>query len=170
MIKTKKELIDFFQKNIDKTDYIIEEFHKYLKEYRIHCTAEGECLCIRKMLKKDVEKENRWHRHHNNTVWIYEENNLFESPDNIEEIKKEAVNALICTGLDMGCVDVLLQKKLDSPKFIILETNSNPAIGEKTKEMFWLCYDFGFSVTTESGKSHYNQLLSYFNKYSLYLD
>lgn len=136
LIKTKKELINFFQKNIDKADYIIEEFHKYLKEYRIHCTAAGECLCIRKMLKKDVEEENRWHRHHNNTVWIYEENDLFEPPNNIEEIKKEAVNALISTGLDIGCVDVLLQKKLDDPKFIILETNSNPAIGEKTKNYY----------------------------------
>lgn len=43
-------------------------------------------------------------------------------------------------------------------------------IGKLTGNMFWLCYDFAFSVTTESGKSHYNQLLSYYNKYSYLLN
>ena len=43
-------------------------------------------------------------------------------------------------------------------------------IGILTGNLFWLCYDFAFSVTTESGNSHYSQLLSYYNKYSTILN
>lgn len=116
-------------------NYIIEQYHNYSREYRLHVDKFGCFLTHRKMLKNDANE--RWHRHHINTVWIVEDNPLFDKPTNWDEIVKECQKAISAVGLDIGCVDVKVQNsKHENPKFIILETNSAPALGEETAKLY----------------------------------
>lgn len=116
-------------------NYIIEEYHNYSREYRLHIDRFGCFLTHRKMLKNDAV--DRWHRHHINTVWVVEDNPLFDKPTNWDEIVKECQKAIEAVGLDIGCVDVKVQNnKHENPKFIILETNSAPALGEETVKLY----------------------------------
>jgi glutathione synthase/RimK-type ligase-like ATP-grasp enzyme len=116
-------------------DYIVEQYHNYSREYRLHVDKFGCFLTHRKMLKNDAV--DRWHRHHINTVWIVEDNPLFDKPTNWNEIVEECQKAIKAVGLDIGCVDVKVQNsKHKNPKFIILETNSAPALGEETAKLY----------------------------------
>ena len=116
-------------------NYIIEEYYNYSREYRLHVNKFGCFLTHRKMLKNDAV--DRWHRHHVNTVWIVEDNPLFDKPTNWNEIVEECQKAIKAVGLDIGCVDVKVQNsKHKNPKFIILETNSAPALGEETAKLY----------------------------------
>lgn len=143
-IKDKDELHEFISKNIDNLlSYIIEKYYTYMKEYRLHVDKDGCFYASRKMLKEEAEE--RWHRHDNNSVWILEENPLFDKPLNWDEIVSESIKAMNSVGLDVCAVDVKTQSK-EVPDFIILETNSGPSLGEvgvkKYKEriegMLWI--------------------------------
>ena len=48
-------------------------------------------------------------------------------------IKTECIKALKACKLDLGCLDVLVNKKGD---FLILEVNSNPGLGEKGLQIY----------------------------------
>lgn len=110
-------------------NYIIEKYYSYSREYRIHITEDGYFLADRKMLKNDAEV--RWHRHAENSVWIKEENPQFNKPNNWDDIVKDCVAALEAVHLDIGAVDVKVQSSKElTPKWIILEINSAPALGE----------------------------------------
>lgn len=116
-------------------NYIIEQYHNYSREYRLHIDQFGCFLTHRKMLKNDAV--DRWHRHYINTVWIIESNVMFDKPSNWDDIVKECQKAIAAVGLDIGCVDVKVQNnKHENPKFIILETNSAPALGEETANLY----------------------------------
>lgn len=116
-------------------NYIIEQYYTYSREYRLHVDKFGCFLTHRKMLKNDAV--DRWHRHHINTVWIVEDNPLFDKPSNWNDIVSECQKAIQAVGLDIGCVDVKVQNnKHEEPKFIILETNSAPALGEETAKLY----------------------------------
>jgi glutathione synthase/RimK-type ligase-like ATP-grasp enzyme len=87
------------------------------------------------MLKEDAEE--RWHRHDMNSVWIMEENELFEKPSNWDLIVEECVKALNAVGLDIGGCDVKVQSEKNqdrggNPEFIILEINSGCSMGSVT--------------------------------------
>ena len=119
--------------------YIIEKYYNYSKEYRLHVTKDGCFYACRKMLKEDAEE--RWHRHDMNSVWIMEENPLFDKPSNWDSIVGECVKALNAVGLDIGACDVKVQsekgKRNDfTPDFIILEINSAPSLGEVTAQKY----------------------------------
>lgn len=115
--------------------YIFERYYTYSREYRIHVTKEGCFLADRKMLIDGVE--DRWHRHANNSVWISEENPKFDKPVNWENIVKECINAMKSIGLDIAAFDVKVQNgKHKTPKFIILESNSAPSLGEQSIEAY----------------------------------
>lgn len=107
--------------------YVFEKYYTYSKEYRLHVTNDGCFYTCRKMLKNDAEV--RWHRHENNSVWILEDNPLFCKPNNWDNIVAACINAKNAVGLDIAAIDVKVQSK-DNPNFIILETNSAPALGE----------------------------------------
>lgn len=116
-------------------NYIIEKYYNYSKEYRLHITKDGCFYTCRKMLKEDAEE--RWHRHDMNSVWIMEENPLFEKPSNWNLIVEECVKALNAVGLDIGACDVKVQSEKghdrnSNPEFIILEINSGASMGEIT--------------------------------------
>lgn len=137
-IEDQADLYDFIQENLRPGgvgNFIIEKYHTYVKEYRLHVTKDGCFYACRKMLKRDAEE--RWHRHDNNSVWILPENEAFDKPDNWDDIVVECVKAMNSVGLDICAVDVKVQNR-ENPEFIILETNSGPSLGgigaEKYKE------------------------------------
>lgn len=116
-------------KNLHIDDYVFERYYTYTREYRLHVTKEGCFYTCRKMLRQDAEV--RWHRHENNSVWILEENELFDKPRSWDKIVNECVNALKALNLDMCAFDIKVQSNgYKDPKFIILESNSAPALGE----------------------------------------
>lgn len=135
-MKTKEDVLRFVNEHSNSLDnYIIEKYYTYVREYRLHVDKFGCFLANRKMLKSDATE--RWHRHHINTVWIREENEMFDKPSNWDVIVTECQRAIAAVGLDIGCVDVKVQNnKHEHPDFIILETNSAPALGEESAEKY----------------------------------
>lgn len=125
-----KSLDEYLQLNLNNIEnYIFEKYYTYSKEYRLHVTKEGCFYACRKMLKNDAQI--RWHRHENNSVWILEDNPLFAKPTNWDEIVTACVNALKSLQLDIAAFDIKVQNdKHEYPKFIILESNSAPALGK----------------------------------------
>lgn len=131
LVHNMEEFIDFYKSvdNIKIENYVFERFYTYTREYRLHVTKDGCFYACRKMLKQDAEV--RWHRHENNSVWILETNELFDKPKSWDKIVNECVKALKALGLDMCAFDVKVQSNArKDPKFIILESNSAPALGE----------------------------------------
>lgn len=127
--------VEKFMETINPKDYIMEQYLNYSKEYRLHVTKDGCFYTCRKMLKEDAEE--RWHRHDMNSVWIMEENPLFEKPSNWDLIVEECVKALNAVGLDIGACDIKVQSEKGrdrggNPEFIILEINSAPSFGNQT--------------------------------------
>lgn len=135
-MSNKDDVLAFIEEHFSNADdYIIEKYHTYSREYRVHVDKFGCFLTHRKMLKNDAQE--RWHRHHINTVWIKEENPMFDKPSNWDEIAEECQKAIQAVGLDIGCVDVKVQNnKHNHPEFIILETNSAPALGDESAEKY----------------------------------
>ena len=134
-IKNEDDFIEFVSTHRDLRPYIIEQYYNYSKEYRLHVTKDGCFYTCRKMLKEDAEE--RWHRHDMNSVWIVEENPLFEKPSNWNLIVEECVKALNAVGLDIGACDIKVQSEKGhdrggNPEFIILEINSAPSFGSTT--------------------------------------
>lgn len=116
-------------------DYICEHYYTYTREYRLHVDQFGCFLAHRKMLRNEAEI--RWHRHHENCVWINSDNPQFEQPSNWDSIVAAAQAARKAVGLDICSVDIKVQSSnVESPKFIILETNSASALGEATVEIY----------------------------------
>ena len=124
-----KDFVSSMGRSLKIEDYIFERFYTYTREYRLHVIKEGCFYTCRKMLKQDAEV--RWHRHENNSVWILEDNELFDRPKSWNKIVTECVNALKALNLDVCAFDIKVQSNNhDDPKFIILESNSAPALGE----------------------------------------
>ncbi len=140
-----EELISYMQTRYNK--YLVEVYYPYVREYRLHVSKNGCFYSCRKMLRSDVPADKRWFRNDSNSVWIVEENPLFDKPSNWDIIVQECVKALKATGLDLGACDVRVQSsKKSNPDFIICEINSAPSFGEKTlehykKEIRKLCAD-----------------------------
>jgi glutathione synthase/RimK-type ligase-like ATP-grasp enzyme len=135
LIQNEDEINSFVEKHKNHKDYIIENYHKLSKEYRLHVTNDGCFYACRKMLKNDAT--DRWHRHDSNSVWIIQENPLFDKPSNWDEIVEHSTKALNAVGLDIGAVDVkCTSSKNKKQDFIILEINSAPAFGEITTQKY----------------------------------
>ena len=127
-----------YKRELTNSAHIIEEYHNYSKEYRVHASVREAFYANRKMLLHDVPEEQRFHRHHENTVWIIPTNPEFDIPSNMDEINRAAINAVMSVGLTIGCVDVRVQQNRPgrTPEFIILETNSAPALGDTTTPLY----------------------------------
>lgn len=142
LIKTPEDFDTFFRSedfcNNNKNEiknYIFERYYTYSREYRIHVTKDGCFLADRKMLIDGAE--DRWHRHANNSVWISQENPKFDKPVNWDDIVNGCINAMKSIGLDIAAFDVKVQNnKHENPKYIILESNSAPSLGEQSIEAY----------------------------------
>jgi len=140
MIPSHGDLKDLLPK-IRLDGYLIEHFHNYNREYRIHCSKNGCFYTCRKMLKRDAEV--RWMRNDSNCIWILEENPLFNKPSNWDTIINDCKKALDEIELDIGAFDIKVQSAKDnkgnmreSPSYIIIEVNSAPAFGDITTEKY----------------------------------
>jgi glutathione synthase/RimK-type ligase-like ATP-grasp enzyme len=109
------------------TNYYIERFHNYGREYRIHATQERAFLSWRKLRKSDAEQ--KWFFNSINCNWVGEDNELFQKPANWNELCQASVNAMRAVGLDIGCADVRVSAT-DPRQYIICEVNSAPALAE----------------------------------------
>lgn len=135
-----QELLQWFNTPFNKIkkqkyeNYLVERYYPYSREYRLHITTEGCFYTCRKMLREDAK--DRWYRNDSNSVWIVEENEMFQKPTNWSTIVGECVKALKATRLDVGACDVRVQSTRDNkeklrenPDFIICEINSAPGLG-----------------------------------------
>lgn len=135
LLKTKYEFNRFIkEREGDLDNFIFEEFLDYPLEYRLHISEQGCFYTNRKALKNDVNNEDRWKFSYNNTVWLKEENEKFNKPENWNEIIDECIKALKSCGLDVAAFDVKYQPKTN--KFFIIEVNSAPSFGDFTKEKY----------------------------------
>lgn len=131
---------DFFAADATRLgNYIVEVYHDYNREYRLHVTANGCFYACRKVLKSDTPPENRWYRNDSNSNWIVEENELFDRPVNWDAIVQQCVAALNAVGLTIGACDLRVQSRTDNrervrenPEFIVVEINSAPSMGART--------------------------------------
>ena len=138
-VKSSKEFLKFMEfRKLD--NYIYESFFTGNKEYRLHISKNGCFYTNRKMLKDNVNKNNRWFRNNSNCVWIKEDNENFDKPSNWDDVVNASVKALESVGLDIGAVDLKIQSSTDNhgnarkyPKFIVIEINSAPSFGEVTE-------------------------------------
>lgn len=123
----------------DLSKYIFEKYYSYNKEYRLHVTKDGCFYTCRKMLKEDTPKEKRWFRNDSNSIWIKEDNGLFDRPTSWKLIVDDCVKALKAVGLDFAAFDVRVQSGADKngvQRWIIIESNSAPSFGEITAEKY----------------------------------
>lgn len=129
-IDTKEKLEEFLkEQKYHLFDFVFERYYTYSKEYRLHVTQDECFYTCRKMLKNDAKV--RWHRHENNSVWILEDNPLFNKPKSWDKIVEECKKALTALELDIAAFDVKVQTNdKKDPDFIILESNTAPALGK----------------------------------------
>lgn len=127
LLKTYDDFKNFLQDN-NPVNFVFEKYYKFNKEYRLHVTNDGCFYTCRKMLKRDAE--DRWHRHDSNSVWILEENPAFDKPENWGDIVNDCITALNALGLDIAAFDVKCESGTANPDWIILESNSAPALGD----------------------------------------
>lgn len=126
-------------------NYIVEEFHDFNREYRLHVTKNGCFYTCRKVLKAETPNDKRWLRNDSTCNWIMPENPLFDRPVNWKTIEQECVKALNAVGLDIGACDLKVQsaqnskgQQREAPKFIVIEINSAPSFGERTLTSYLL--------------------------------
>lgn len=117
-----------------QNNFIVEKFHSYTREYRVHATPTRAFLCHRKGRKDGVPVDQRWKHSYENSVWFNEDNPLFFKPATWDLITAEACKAVAALGLDFGAVDIKTSK--DGSKFFIIEVNSAPSVGEHTREAY----------------------------------
>lgn len=120
-------------------NYIIEKFHDFNREYRLHVTEDGCFYTCRKVIKEGTPENDRWRRHEDNCAWLVETNPKFDKPTNWAAIEMSCVVALKKLGLDVAAFDVKVQTARsakgtvrEAPKYILLESNSAPSFGEGT--------------------------------------
>lgn len=142
LIKTQAEY-EAWARGKNLGNYIVEKFHNYNREYRLHVTRNGCFYTCRKMLRESTPEEQRWFRNDSNSVWIMENNPQFDRPVNWDAIVQDCVKALSSVGLDVGACDVKVQSALDgdgraipAPDYIIIEINSAPSFGDVTLEKY----------------------------------
>lgn len=125
-----KEFVHNNEREVSK--FVFEKYYTYTKEYRLHVDKWFGCFYAnRKMLLEDARV--RWHRHDDNSVWVLEENPLFDTPETWDKIKEACVNALNVLGLDMGAFDIKVSR---TGAFIIMECNSAPGLGAVALEKY----------------------------------
>jgi len=143
LLKSRRE-VDAWMIDRKLDNYILEKFVNYNKEYRLHCTKNGCFYSCRKMLKTEFKDHpNAWQRHDDNSIWILEENESFDKPENWDEIIEHCVKAVTSCGLDFGACDLRVQNNYNEHgelreecDFIVIEVNSAPSFGNVTLEKY----------------------------------
>lgn len=141
-LDTKEALIEWM-KGEELSQYVLEIFYKFSREYRLHITQEGCFYTCRKMLKTTTPHKDKWFRNESNCTWYIDTNPVFNKPDNWEKIVEDCKKALTAVGLDVGAFDVKMEasknkdgKPIKNPEWILLECNSAPSMGEITPQRY----------------------------------
>lgn len=122
---------DFMSMPNDVQNYVFERYYSYAKEYRLHVSKFGCFYTSRKMLRSEATV--RWHRHSENSVFFNEDNPQFDKPHTWDVIVRDCQKAMQVMGLDIAAFDV---KVSHSGDFIIMESNSAPALGDAGIERY----------------------------------
>jgi D-alanine-D-alanine ligase-like ATP-grasp enzyme len=137
-----REELGRWMENKQLSNYIFEKFYNYSREYRLHVTKDGCFYTCRKMLRSDTPDNNRWFRNDSNSVWVLEDNPMFDKPVNWDEVVEQSVLALSSVGLDIGAVDLRIQSARKGDRlrerceFIVVEINSAPSFGDITASKY----------------------------------
>lgn len=139
-IKSVQDLQSFLNSSTRiMSNYIVEKYYTYVREYRLHVTSDGCFYTCRKMLKRDANEANKFQKHSDNCVWMVSSNELFDQPINWNTIIEDCVKALNNLNLDIAAFDVRVQSAKDSkgnirenPDWIIVESGSAPSFGNIT--------------------------------------
>lgn len=126
-LDTEDKVNDFVREH--SSNYIYENFKNYAREYRLHCTQTECFLAWRKLRRSETPEDKRWFFNSDNCNWVNKDHELFNKPSNWRNIVDNSIKAVTAVGLDIGAVDVRVQANRDS-KYIILEVNSAPSLGE----------------------------------------
>jgi len=133
---TPEQLAACIRKAKTLKNYIFEKFYNFAKEYRLHVSILGVFLVWRKLRRSDTPEAERWYFNNSNCNWVSPSHELFDCPINMVEVQREAVKALNAVGLTVGGVDLRIQSKGNSPKFIVVEINSACSQAEMTAESY----------------------------------
>jgi len=142
LCKTKEELVAAMSGKT-LSNYILEKYYAYNKEYRIHANLNGYFYTCRKVLKSDTPEDKRWFRNDSNSSWLIEENEGFEKPRSFDAIVNDCVNALKHLKLDFAAFDIRVQSSKDKKgrnrefeDYILIESNSAPSFGDRTAQEY----------------------------------
>lgn len=138
LVENKENLLSMIKSSgFNQNNYIVERFYNYNREYRLHISDDGCFYTCRKMLKEDTPKERRWFRNDSNSVWVVEDNPMFDKPSTWNNIESQCVKALKEVGLDFGAFDVRVQSSDKKEQdFVIIEVNSAPSFGDRTLQEY----------------------------------
>lgn len=125
--------MDFMSMPDDVQNYVFEKYYSYTKEYRLHVSKFGCFYASRKMLRGNSTV--RWHRHSENSVFFNENNPQFDKPNTWNIIIRDCQKVLNTIGLDIAAFDVKVSR---TGEFIIMESNSAPALGDAGIEKYKL--------------------------------
>ncbi len=116
----------------EKCQWYAETMANYAAEYRLHCSKNGCFMAWRKLRKADTPEDRRWYFNSDHCNWVGEDHELFNKPTNWDKMCIDSTNAILSTGLEIGCVDLRCQSpKKQDPLYKIIEVNSAPALSEK---------------------------------------
>ena len=119
------------------SNYILERFSTFSKEYRIHVTNSG-CFYACRKLVKNTAPEGMWQKHDDgNIAWILQSNESFKQPSNWNSIVEDCIRAKNSLGLDICSFDVMVQgSSKTNPDWIIIESQSAPSFGDVTLQKY----------------------------------
>lgn len=111
--------------------YILERYHNYAREYRLHISKNGCFHSVRKLRSSDAEE--RWYFNSQNGLFLLPENENFNKPVTWDNIVEDCQKASVVMSLDIAAYDV---RVATDGRYIIIESNSAPSFGEVTLEKY----------------------------------
>lgn len=127
--QTKEELIEFLLSHVDDIDkFVFEKWHSFIYEYRVQ-VLKGEHVCTT-MKKSKSNITDSWHKHKRNAVFYKETSPNFIKTEGYNTMIEACEEAAARLGLNFVAFDVL--SNIDGSKYLILESNTKPALGNWT--------------------------------------
>lgn len=125
-IQKVEDLEEWFKTHNNYSNYILEQYINYSKEYRIHVSINGIFSIFRKLRKNNSEQ--RWYFNSENSIFKIITKEEFEKHPCYEELNTQLVEATKALQLEIVSFDVRINK--DYSKFTIIESNSAPSLNK----------------------------------------
>lgn len=133
LLSTLDEFKEFLvSENARTNTYHYEQFFNGSVEYRIHASPhlDKEIFSVRKVRAQKEDGSYPWMFNLEQGGFLME----FDKPKNWDNIVKSVKASIASLGMDMGAADVRTSK--DGTKFVIIEINSAPGVGENTASAY----------------------------------